>query len=64
MMNILDNFISVYEGNIDLDFWRGIFSLEDESGVELELLTGWLGKFFPYAPHKTLHFSGNLRAPE
>jgi len=47
IMNILDNFIDVYEGNIDKKFWRSIFSLNSESGVEFDLLTGWIGKFFP-----------------
>lgn len=60
---ILNNFIEAFNGHIDTKFWKQIFSLNQESGNCCDILTGWVGKFFPYAPHDSLHFS-NKRGPE
>ncbi|PWJ61235.1 MULTISPECIES: DUF4419 domain-containing protein [unclassified Fibrobacter] len=47
---ILDQFIAAYDGNIKMEFWRGIYkylSAGENSGA-IGGINGWLNRFFPY----------------
>jgi hypothetical protein len=43
---ILEQFVRAAEGGADLDFWRSIYKLNDESGGPY--LTGWLNVLLPF----------------
>lgn len=47
---ILDQFIATYNGNVKMEFWRGIYkyiSGGEQSGT-VGGINGWLNRFFPY----------------
>ncbi|PKB99983.1 hypothetical protein RhiirA5_366000 [Rhizophagus irregularis] len=55
---VLNQFISTYKGDIDLNFWNTIateinFGQEGDNNIDLKgnnvTLTGWIPAFFPYA---------------
>ncbi|MCQ2096878.1 MAG: DUF4419 domain-containing protein [Fibrobacter sp.] len=45
---VLDEFINVQSGNINLDFWKEIFKRIDPKGCGSPKFNGWISKFFPY----------------
>lgn len=46
LRSVVDQFIQVYDGNIDLDFWQDIYKDHDEYGGSY--VSGWFIKLFPY----------------
>ena len=44
---ILDQFVDAASGKVDVDFWRGIYKQNDDSGGPY--ITGWIVTLFPYA---------------
>ena len=45
---ILDGFVNVFDGKIDMDFWKGIYKLYDPEFCANPAFNGWLSKFYPY----------------
>lgn len=46
LRGVIQKFISVYHGGIDLDFWQNIYKDHTEYGASY--VSGWFIKFFPY----------------
>lgn len=45
---VLDEFINVQSGNIDEEFWKGIYKYIATPGCGSDYFNGWISKFFPY----------------
>jgi hypothetical protein len=45
---ILDEFVNVFEGKTDLDFWKGIYKRYVPELCSNPTFNGWLSKFYPY----------------
>ncbi|MBF0197490.1 MAG: DUF4419 domain-containing protein [Planctomycetes bacterium] len=50
LIEIIREFINVFEGEINLDFWNGIFKHipAGHNSGDVPLVNGWIVKFFPY----------------
>lgn len=49
LLPVLDEFVNVFDGNINKEFWKGIYKYHNamESGA-IDGLNGWVTKFMPY----------------
>lgn len=47
LLKILEQFIAVFDNQIDLDFWSRIYNKDDMSGIG-PCCSGWILSFFPY----------------
>ncbi len=45
---VLDEFINVFDGKINMDHWRGIYKQYVPEGCGNVTFNGWISRFFPY----------------
>ena len=45
---VLDEFINVFDGKINMDHWRGIYKRYVPEGCGNVTFNGWISRFFPY----------------
>ncbi|MCM2373420.1 DUF4419 domain-containing protein [Aporhodopirellula aestuarii] len=45
---ILDQFIAASRGEVDREFWKSIFTVDDAICGKENRITGWIGQLFPY----------------
>jgi hypothetical protein len=46
---ILDEFINIYDGKINLKHWKNIYKYYEPEGCGAPDFSGWISRFFPYA---------------
>jgi hypothetical protein len=45
---VLDEFINVFDGKINMEHWRGIYKYFEPEGCGNVTFNGWISRFFPY----------------
>jgi len=51
---VLDEFINIFDGKIDLDHWKKIYKFFEPEGCGGSYFNGWISRFFPYTKETDL----------